>query len=195
VSSSSIDGRIDAALAKRLGAALTASAALHALVALGLQAPAAGLHGTGERLASEAAPLRARLREAVAPEAPSAARDTQMPSRTTATRSGLGGPSPLPAPRYYSARELDVRPGIMIDVQPEYPAEAAGTAGRVVVRLFIGEEGQVERVAIQEAEPRGLFERAVERAFAAARFSPGMKDGRAVKAMLALEVNFEKGPQ
>jgi TonB family protein len=196
VSSSSIDNRFDAAPGKRLGAALAASAALHFLVVVGgLHMPAAGLPGPMKHIGPEAGSLHARLQHVQEPQAGAVARVSERPTTARQARTGASGSYLLPAQRYYSVRELDVRPGIMVDVQPEYPAEAAGTAGRVIVRLFIGEEGGVERLAIQEAEPPGLFEQSVERAFAAARFSPGIKDGRPVKVTLALQVNFEKGPE
>ena len=99
----------------------------------------------------------------------------------------------VPGVHYYATRELDVRPGIMTRVDPEYPERAARRflAGKVIVRLFIDEAGKVERVAILQAEPPGYFEQPAQDAFKAARFSPGMKGGRPVKTQMTLEVNFE----
>lgn len=84
----------------------------------------------------------------------------------------------------------------MTRVEPEYPESAARRflAGKVVIRLFIDESGKVERVVTLSADPPGHFERPAEEAFRAARFSPGMKDGRAVKVQITLEVNFEHPP-
>lgn len=102
---------------------------------------------------------------------------------------------PAVAKHYYKPSELDVKPGIMVHVEPRYPERAAqdSVAGRVVAQLFLREDGTVEQVSIVRAEPPGYFEYAVEQAFGAARFTPGMKDGQAVKVQMALEVSFGDG--
>jgi TonB family protein len=102
---------------------------------------------------------------------------------------------PSVAKHYYRTAELDVRPGIMVHVEPRYPERAAQdqVAGRVLAHLFLREDGTVEQVAIVRAEPPGYFEYSVEQAFGSARFTPGMKDGRAVKVQMALEVSFGDG--
>jgi protein TonB len=104
-----------------------------------------------------------------------------------------GWRSLLPGQRYYRTRELDVRPGIMTHVNPVYPDAAARRflAGKVVIRLFIDEAGTVERIVTVKAEPPGYFEQSAERAFRAARFTPGMKNGRPVKVQMLLEVSFD----
>lgn len=99
-----------------------------------------------------------------------------------------GEPAPLP-PRYYRTSELDVAPGIMTRVDPEYPG-LVHVGGRVTIRLFIDERGNVENVAILRAEPPGYFEASARRAFLAARFTPGMKGGAPVKAQLTLQVDY-----
>jgi protein TonB len=98
-----------------------------------------------------------------------------------------------PGQRYYRTRDLDVRPGIMTRVDPVYPDAAARRflTGKVVIRLFIDEAGAVERVVTVKAEPPGYFEQSAERAFRAARFTPGMKNGRPVKVQMLLEVRFD----
>jgi TonB family protein len=107
-----------------------------------------------------------------------------------------GWRSLLPGPRYYRTKELDVRPGIKTHVEPAYPESAARrfVTGKVVIRLFIDESGAVERVTTVKAEPPGYFEQAAERAFLAARFTPGMKGGRPVKVQMLLEVSFDGPP-
>lgn len=101
-----------------------------------------------------------------------------------------------PAATYYRARDLDVRPGIMVRVTPDYPLAAArgGISGKVVVRLYINEKGIVDRVETVRATPPGYFEQSAERAFRAARFSPGRKGKQAVKAQLLIEVSFDAPP-
>jgi TonB family protein len=99
-------------------------------------------------------------------------------------------------PRYYPTSELDVHPGITMNVQPKYPEAAArrGLSGKVVMRLYINEKGSVDRVETLRAQPAGVFEKSAERAFRAARFTPGMKDKRAVKTQMTIEVSFDSPP-
>jgi protein TonB len=100
-------------------------------------------------------------------------------------RSGL-----LRPPRYFMAEELDRRPLIQSQVEPQFPVLALGPTGRVVLRLYVGEDGRVERIAVESGDPTGAFEAAARAAFAPARFLPGMKGGVAVKALLRIEVLF-----
>lgn len=184
------------AITPRLAAALAVSIALHAGLAAGLD-PLFGPTGggaIGARLAPPA-PLRATLRnlEDSAP-AESAGPAAAPPAAAEAANAA---PRPvLPGPRYYRTRELDAPPGIMVRVEPEYPEAAARRmlSGKVRIRLLIGESGAVERVEVLGADPPGYFESSVQRAFGAARFSPGMKDGKAVKVQMMLEIAFDGPP-
>jgi TonB family protein len=100
-------------------------------------------------------------------------------------------PAPLPlAPRYYAAHELERRPQILSQVEPAFPALALTPVGRVVLQLYVDEDGRVERIATERDDPNGQFARAAREAFAGARFLPGVKDGAAVKAVVRLEVRF-----
>ena len=97
----------------------------------------------------------------------------------------------IPAIVYYRPDELDKRPEITRQIEPEFPAAVnPGTRGTVTARLFISEEGWVEQVAILAAQPPGLFEEAVSKAFEGARFTPGMRGGKAVRTQLTLAIDF-----
>ena len=92
---------------------------------------------------------------------------------------------------YWPVNRLDVRPQIKTHVMPEYPADLpAGVRGRVVLELRISAGGIPDRVSVARAEPRGRFEQATLKAFSAARFSPGMRNGKAVPSLLRIEVTF-----
>jgi protein TonB len=172
VSSSPSEG-LRRVLTRRLALALAASAALHALLVGGLGSPG------GEAEARAGAALSAILvSEAAAEERPAAA-----PAARPALRTG-----PL-LKRYYRRSELDVAPNIMTRVVPEYP-HMAHVSGKVTIRVFIDERGTVERVAVLRAEPPGHFEASAQKAFLAARFTPGMKRGVAVKSQLTLQVDY-----
>ena len=99
--------------------------------------------------------------------------------------------------RHYLTNELEVRPGIMVRVQPAYPARAAreNISGKAIVNLYIDANGGVERVTVERATPAGYgFDDSAARAFRAARFSPGMKDGKQVPVQMRIEVSFEAPP-
>jgi len=150
------------ALTRRLALALAASAALHALLVGGLAAPDGS---------PDAAPVTSVISAALLPEA--AAQERPV------------------AQRYYRSRELDVVPGIRTRVHPEYP-HMAHVSGKVTIRLYIDEHGTVEHVGILRAEPPGHFEASAQRAFLAARFTPGMKGGVPVKSQLTLQVDYKQ---
>lgn len=169
------------ALVARLGAALAASAALHAglIALLGFSA------GAPWRIAWDAPagpPLQAGMRLV----------EDGRPGDAPRALAPGGSGVPSLAPHYFLSRELDVRPGIMTRVHPEYPRAAARRllSGSVVVRLYIDESGRVEKVQTLRATPPGYFERSAEEAFRTARFTPGIKGGAPVKVQLTLEVTF-----
>lgn len=95
--------------------------------------------------------------------------------------------------RWYTAREVDQRPVIMGSVLPVYPEEARmhGIQGSVVIEVHIDEGGQVYAIAILEADPPGVFEAAVLNAYAQARFTPAILQGRPVRYRGKYLVRFE----
>lgn len=182
----------------RIPAALGASLILHgAALALLDRLPRAWPAGAPEWGAWNAGALRARLlprAEAVAaPRAPATAPLAGQPRGAQAhaaapAHSGIATP-----PRYIPAEELDERPLIRTPVQPVFP-EFAPPTGRVVVQLHINESGVVDDVKALRSEPAGVFDAAAIDAFRAARYTPGRKDGVAVKSALAVELLFGEAP-
>lgn len=103
-------------------------------------------------------------------------------------------PGIIPAAAYLPAEQLDERPQIRSHVEPAFPLDANAPAGRVVLRLLIGETGAVDKVQVIESEPPGPFGVAAVEAFQPARFSPGRKDGAAVKSAVIVELRFGETP-
>jgi len=127
---------------------------------------------------------------------------TALGGASALAASGPGKPAPIVAPappavpdsRHYPANELDVRPGIKVRVNPAYPERAAraNLSGKAVLRLYIDANGMVERVEVERATPPGYgFEDSAASAFRGARFSPAMKDGKRVRALMRIEVSFD----
>jgi len=171
----------------RLALAVSASAAIHALLLAG-----AGGH-SGASLsdrfalgASGASALHVVL--------------TPLPAAPRPGERGTGhGAKPdtagiLPGPRYFRADELDARPQVRVRVEPQFPALALAPAGRVVLRLYIDEKGEIDDVVVESADANGAFAEAARRAFAAARFTPGVKDGVPVRSLVRIEVRFGLPP-
>ncbi len=82
-------------------------------------------------------------------------------------------------PTYYPAKQLDVYPQPLTQIQLDYPASAASAKvdGRLSVLLLIDEFGVVNDASIVEAQPAGYFEEAALAVFRAARFHAGAKTG------------------
>jgi len=60
----------------------------------------------------------------------------------------------------------------------------------VVLRLLINDTGDVDASSLVHAGAAGAFDAAAMEAFASARFTPGRKDGVAVKSALTVELRF-----
>lgn len=187
----------------RLGAALGASLLAHMalLSAFGSvpgTSPASPFVQLGERalratlrpMASEPAasePLRASAHAALAPPA-------KAPAESGGARAGdepsMAAIPVTPLPKYYAPHELDQRPLVLTHVEPVFPAGAPVHSGLVKLRLYVSADGRVEEIDIYEAQPAGVFEAAAAKAFADARFTPGMRRGIAVPSVLSLELQF-----
>ncbi len=95
---------------------------------------------------------------------------------------------------YYSARELDVQPGALHEIVPDYPdeADARKLTGKVVLQLKVEADGRVSDVEVVSAHPPGVFEESAVAAFRDERFEPARKSGRLVRALMLIEVVFER---
>lgn len=93
---------------------------------------------------------------------------------------------------FYAARQLDVQPRALGNIEPDYPPDAdrQQRSGKLRLQLKLEADGRVSDVEVVEAEPPGVFEDSAVRAFRAARFAPAQKDGRAVRALLLIEVEY-----
>lgn len=63
--------------------------------------------------------------------------------------------------------------------------------GWIKVKFLIDEHGKVGRIAVLNAEPRGVFEESVLRCISNWRFKPGTVNGVAVKAMVEQTITFK----
>lgn len=186
----------------RIAGAITVSVLLHAL----LLTASAGRGDGGwpaSSLLMPQQPLFAVLQSsgaevfaaADATSATEAAQSGATPSQVNADAGGGDGSAfGLAAPaRYYPARELDVRPQIRSQVEPQYPRSAfeQGQAGTVRLRILIDTQGRVDAVSAPGRDDADPFAAAAIAAFRGARYTPGLKNGVAVPSEVFVEVQFE----
>ena len=94
---------------------------------------------------------------------------------------------------YYNARDLDVQPHALRVIRPDYPvaADRQKLSGTLRLKLKLEADGRVSDVEVVSAKPPGLFEESAINAFRDARFAPAQKNGRAVRALVVIEVVYD----
>lgn len=99
---------------------------------------------------------------------------------------------PLPAALYLPARELTRRPQIVDAIDLDTPAfDAYSAPGKLSLRLFVNESGNVDAVAVDATDLPAAFAERARAEFSRARLKPGEKDGQKVKSQMRIEVSFD----
>lgn len=111
------------------------------------------------------------------------------------TGTGSGGSSLIDKDfvydRAFSPRDVDQKARVLSRPQPQYTEEARENLvqGTVVLRAVFFEDGSVRYIRAVSGLPDGLTERAIEAA-REIKFSPALKNGRAVSQYIQIEYNF-----
>ncbi|HMA11725.1 MAG TPA: energy transducer TonB [Steroidobacteraceae bacterium] len=94
---------------------------------------------------------------------------------------------------YYSARDLDVQPRALREIEPDYPydADRQRQSGKVRLQLKLEADGRISDIDVVSAAPPGVFDESAIRAFRDARFAPAQKNGRPVRARVVIEVLYD----
>jgi TonB family protein len=94
---------------------------------------------------------------------------------------------------YYSAKDLDVRPKPLEEIEFPYPilAEAQNIRGKVKIQVLISETGTVKDAKVLEALPAGYFEESTVKTFQKVKFSPGQKNQQLVKSRMVYEIDYD----
>lgn len=140
-------------------------------------------------VAEPLAPPSARPAPSEAPPPASAA----APSAAPAATPGAAITSAVDL-TYYGWRDRDTSPIPLHKIKPTYPAEAdrQNVPGCVVLRLKHEADGRVSDVEVISVTPRGYsFETSAQEAFRNAPFSPAFKQGRPVRALQEITVQFD----
>jgi len=92
---------------------------------------------------------------------------------------------------YVDFFNLDQKPALEKKVAPRYPASAkeAGITGRVVLKVYINEDGKVDKAEVLKSVNEDLDEAAMEAA-SGLTFSPGIKNGEKVPCIMAVPYDF-----
>jgi TonB family protein len=104
---------------------------------------------------------------------------------------GPGGPGGGDYDRTFSPREVTQKARIISKPEPQYTEEARRNqiSGTVVLKAVFSSSGQVTNIRAVNGLPYGLTEKAIAAA-RQIRFTPAMKDGRAVSQYIQIEYNF-----
>ena len=139
---------------------------------------------------SAAPPINAR------PQAAARASHTGHASEQPTPPGVIAPAGPILAPmaaRYYLPREVDQPAAPLQHAQLWYPEAALKQriSGVVVMHLFIGTDGSIERTEVVRSEPSGVFDQAVRDAAQASRFRPALLGHRPVNSRVTIEVPFD----
>lgn len=183
-------GPVHVQMSTRLAAGLLGSVVIHTAVLAAAGFGSVGREARATTVAGAApAEIRAHLLE-IADSLPPSIQPTPLrrPESSAPAKPGV------PAPHYFLSRELDGRPAPLAQIWPEYPERAARRhlSGTVTVRVYIDELGVVAGVETVQASPPGYFEESAMQAFRSARFTPGIRKGKAVKCQMVYQVSFEE---
>lgn len=91
-----------------------------------------------------------------------------------------------------SAQAVDVLPKVLNQPAVSYPptAQEKGIQGLVEVSLLVSELGKVEKVNINRAEPKGVFEGVAKANVLQWKFEPAEYNGKKVSVWLNQTINF-----
>ena len=100
--------------------------------------------------------------------------------------------NPMPREIYYLLSELEQPPQILKDIdQNPSGLDSYSEGGRVVLQIWIDENGNVVNQELVETMLPPAFVDSAIKSFAQAKFSAGIKDGRPVKSTLKVVVNYD----
>lgn len=96
-------------------------------------------------------------------------------------------------PTYYPGSELERRPHPMrrIDIDPPPAPGGLEYYGKLRMNVFINSRGGVDRVEVVEARVPASFRDTAVKAFSQARWEPGLRQGKHVRSLKVVEIDFE----
>ena len=128
-----------------------------------------------------------------------------VPAAPAETSAAVPSPAPATAPApaaaissavdltYYSARDVDVQAKPMRDFDLKYPevAERRRLSGKVRLKLKIEADGRVSDIEFVSATHPDLYDESKLKAILDMPFDPAQKNGRPVRELYQLEVEYD----
>ncbi|MEF2146440.1 MAG: energy transducer TonB [Desulfovibrionaceae bacterium] len=95
-------------------------------------------------------------------------------------------------PASFELGQVDQAPRPLHQTPPEYPSAARQRrqTGSVELRFLVERDGNVSQVEVVKADPPGVFEDSAVRTVRKWRFSPGMRQGEAVRTWVRVPISF-----
>lgn len=104
------------------------------------------------------------------------------------------GVLPFSAPLFYPTNQLTKRPQPLGSAELDAPEISLIVAsGRMILKLWIDESGEVVDVDIEKTDLPAVFSRTAQVAFKRLRFTPGERGGVRVGSVMRIEVNYDDG--
>jgi len=97
---------------------------------------------------------------------------------------------PAPSVTYHGSTGLNPPPRPLSDIEQLVPEAAGARGGTVVLRMYINEQGGVDKAEVLQSSPPGLFDTTALEAASRARFSPGYLGGVPVKSQVTYEIRW-----
>lgn len=96
-------------------------------------------------------------------------------------------------PGLYSLAEVERKPRLIRQIDPDYPESARkrGLTGKVTLRIVVDERGNVHNPAVTSADPAGVFDQCVLEAVVRWRFEPARRQGKCVAVVVTVPVRFD----
>ncbi|TRZ66627.1 MAG: TonB family protein [Rhodocyclaceae bacterium] len=102
------------------------------------------------------------------------------------------GVLPFSAPPYYTTDQLSKRPQPLGSADLEAPEiRPIVASGKMIVKLWIDEFGEVNDVEVEKTELPEVFSRSTVAAFKRLRFKPGERSGVRVRSVMRIEVSYD----
>ncbi len=95
---------------------------------------------------------------------------------------------------YFRSKELSIKPSVVEDIPDQLTLAIVGIPrSPVILRLFINEMGNVDKVDIEQPDLPESIKNIVTYTFLKMKFHPGVINGLAVKSQLRIAVTLENG--
>ncbi len=97
---------------------------------------------------------------------------------------------PAPTLTYHGAMGLNPSPRPLSDIEQLVPEAAGSRGGTVVLRMYINEQGTVDKAEVLRSTPPGLFDATALEAASRVKFAPGYLAGVPVKSQVTYEMRW-----